>query len=195
MRSTDCLTCAKSRNVVGLPAREWALNGVFQSSRLAPSFVTPRNVLLTCARNALPIRFATPTLACGAPGSGGGAGGAFFNPSSCPRWRDACLAGLDGVLVSPPVAWDDEGWVAGALDEMQGSLSGMDQQGALNQVGNAFKSACPKVRPAYTGRRCDAQNEACNADGHPAKSVGNAVTGLPQKKVPVEDDRPSRSAT
>jgi hypothetical protein len=129
---------------VGLPAREWALNGVFQSSRLAPSFVTPLNVLLTCARIALPIRFAMPTLACGAPGSAGGAGGAFFNPSSSPRRRDACLADVDGVFVSPPVAWDDEGWAAGALDEMQGSLSGMGRQNTLNQVGTRSSLLAPR---------------------------------------------------
>ncbi|MFS2103327.1 hypothetical protein [Ralstonia sp. Ralssp135] len=98
------MTCAKSRNVVGLPVRECALNGVFQSSRLAPSFVTQLNVLLTCARNALPTRFNTPTLAGGVPGSVGGAGGAFFKPASSPRRRDACLEGVDCVVVSPVAA-------------------------------------------------------------------------------------------
>ncbi|HWV06221.1 MAG: hypothetical protein ACTHNO_23050 [Ralstonia sp.] len=52
----------------------------------------------------MPTRFNTPTLAGGVPGSVGGAGGAFFKPASSPRRRDACLEGVDCVVVSPVAA-------------------------------------------------------------------------------------------
>lgn len=83
-------------------------------------------------RLADPLRYADVGLRC--VWQCRGCRGAFFKPSSSPRWRDACLAGVDGVAVSPVLACGDEGCVTEAPGEMQGSLSGMGWQDTLNQV-------------------------------------------------------------
>jgi len=82
----------------------------------------------------LPARFAKLSLTGGVPGSAGGGGGAFFRPSSEPRWRDVWPAGVAGAPVSAAPDWGEEDGATGAPCEMRGKL-GIEKQGRLGNRG------------------------------------------------------------